>query len=137
MLTINPKAARLHAEAFLKDHPDVQYLDAFMFDMNCIVRGKRYPRADIAHLFEIGMLLPYSAMVLDVTGTSSDAGGIGFSDGDPDGTLRPISATLSMVPWAGPGNHRKSGLWYLKFVPKAGPRSLRISVESCHSVPSG
>jgi len=100
MLTINPKAARLHAEAFLKDHPDVQYLDAFMFDMNCIVRGKRYPRADIAHLFEIGVLLPYSAMVLDVTGTSSDAGGIGFSDGDPDGTLRPLTGTLAMVPWA-------------------------------------
>jgi len=100
MNALTPEAARIEAQAFLDAHPDIQYLDAFVFDMNCIVRGKRYPRADIAHLYEKGLLLPYSAMVVDVTGNSSDAGGIGFSDGDPDGTLRPVPGTLAPVPWA-------------------------------------
>jgi len=94
------EARRAEVEAFLNAHPDVQYLDAIVCDMNTVVRGKRYPRADIVHLFETGMLMPYSVMVLDVTGTSSDAGGIGFSDGDPDGVLHPVPGTLVMVPWA-------------------------------------
>lgn len=100
MNSLSPEAAKTEAQAFLDAHPNIQYLDAFVFDMNCIVRGKRYPRADIPHLYEKGLLLPYSAMVLDVTGNSSDAGGIGFSDGDPDGTLRPVPGTLAPVPWA-------------------------------------
>ncbi|MBL4615292.1 MAG: glutamine synthetase, partial [Magnetovibrio sp.] len=100
MNALSPQAARKQAESFLDAHPDIQYLDAVVFDMNAIVRGKRYPRADIADLFEKGMLLPYSVMVLDVTGGTSDAGGIGFSDGDPDGILRPVAGTLRPVPWA-------------------------------------
>ena len=96
----NPENARQEAESFLAAHPDIKYLDAFVFDMNCIVRGKRYPRADIPHLYDAGLLLPHSAMVLDVTGNTSDAGGIGFSDGDPDGMLRPVPGTLKVVPWA-------------------------------------
>jgi len=100
MNVLTPEAAKREAQSFLDAHPDIQYLDAFVFDMNCIVRGKRYPRADIPHLYEKGLLLPYSAMVVDVTGDTSDAGGIGFSDGDPDGTLRPVPGTLVPVPWA-------------------------------------
>ena len=100
MKSHNPEAARSEAEAFLDAHPRVQHVDALFVDINGIMRGKRYPRADVPHLFEKGMLMPYSAMVVDVTGNTSDAGGVGFSDGDPDGTMFPVSGTLAPVPWA-------------------------------------
>jgi len=100
MKSHNPEAARSEAEAFLDAHPRVQHVDALFVDINGIMRGKRYPRAEVPHLFEKGMLMPYSAMVVDVTGNTSDAGGVGFSDGDPDGTMFPVSGTLAPVPWA-------------------------------------
>ena len=85
---------------FLKSHPKIEHLDAIFLDINGILRGKRYPRAEIVHLYEKGMLMPYSAMVVDVTGNTSDAGGVGFSDGDPDGIMFPVPGTLVPVPWA-------------------------------------
>lgn len=100
MKSHNPETARSEAEAFLDAHPRVQHVDALFVDINGIMRGKRYPRAEVPHLFEKGMLMPYSAMVVDVTGNTSDAGGVGFSDGDPDGTMFPVSGTLAPVPWA-------------------------------------
>jgi len=100
MKSHNPEAARSEAEAFLDAHPRIQHVDALFVDINGIMRGKRYPRAEVPHLFEKGMLMPYSAMVVDVTGNTSDAGGVGFSDGDPDGTMFPVSGTLAPVPWA-------------------------------------
>jgi len=100
MKSHNPEAAHLEAESFLDTHPRIQHVDALFVDINGIMRGKRYPRAEVAHLFEKGMLMPYSAMVVDVTGNTSDAGGVGFSDGDPDGVMFPVSGTLAPVPWA-------------------------------------
>lgn len=85
---------------FFERHPDIEYLDAITFDMNGIVRGKRYPRRDCLHLFEKGMQLPYSVMALDIRGNSSGAGGVGFGDGDPDGVLTPVPGTLVTIPWA-------------------------------------
>lgn len=100
MIVHNPEAARKEAEVFLDAHPRIQHLDALFVDINGIMRGKRYPRVEVPHLFEKGMLMPYSAMVVDVTGNTSDAGGVGFSDGDPDGIMFPVSETLTPVPWA-------------------------------------
>ena len=100
MMTTNRGNASQEAEDFLKAHPAIEYVDAIFVDINGILRGKRYPRADVVHFYEKGMLMPYSAMVVDVTGNTSDAGGIGFSDGDPDGVMFPVPGTLAPVPWA-------------------------------------
>lgn len=100
MTTANRDDARKEAEAFLATHPRIEHLDALFVDINGIMRGKRYPRAEIVHLYEKGMLMPFSAMVVDATGNTSDAGGIGFSDGDPDGMMYPVPNTLTPVPWA-------------------------------------
>ncbi|SOD94940.1 glutamine synthetase family protein [Caenispirillum bisanense] len=86
--------------SFLADHPDVEYVDAILFDLCGIVRGKRYPRQDAKGLFTNGMQIPYSVFLLDVTGDCPDAGGRGFSDGDPDGIAVPVAGTLKRVPWA-------------------------------------
>lgn len=100
MTTSTSADPRKEAESFLKANPAIEHLDAIFVDINGILRGKRYPRAEIVHLYEKGMLMPYSAMVVDVTGNTSDAGGIGFSDGDPDGVMFPVPGTLAPVPWA-------------------------------------
>ena len=85
---------------FLAAHPDTGSLDAILIDLSGIVRGKRYPREDLEKLFESGLQIPCSALMLDVTGESLDPCGYGFSDGDPDGNAYPLIETLAPVPWA-------------------------------------
>lgn len=87
-------------QAFLEAYPDTEYVDALIFDLCGTVRGKRYPISDADKLFTEGMLIPYSSYLLDATGDCPDAGGHGFSDGDPDGTARPVPNTLAPVPWS-------------------------------------
>jgi glutamine synthetase len=94
------KAGVEELTSFLADHPDVEYVDAILFDLCGIVRGKRYPRQDAKGLYSNGMQIPYSVFLLDVTGDCPDAGGHGFSDGDPDGIAVPVPGTLKRVPWA-------------------------------------
>ena len=87
-------------ERYLAAHPKTRYIDAIFIDLCGIVRGKRYPRADLDKLYRSGLQIPYSVYLLDVTGDSSDPCGRGFSDGDPDGTAMPVPGTLVPVPWA-------------------------------------
>ena len=93
-------AAPEELERFLEAHPEVSHADAIFIDLCGIVRGKRYPRAELSGLFETGCPIPVSIYLLDVTGASADPGGRGFSDGDPDGLGRPLADTLVPVTWA-------------------------------------
>ena len=98
----SPEHARLaELGAFLQAHPATAHVDAIAFDLCGIARGKRYPRAEVEKLFGAGFQFPYSVFLLDVTGSNSDAGGRGFSDGDPDGLCLPIPGTLMPTPWSG------------------------------------
>lgn len=90
-------ATRAELEAFLAEHPHVNYADAVIFDLCGVVRGKRYPRDQLVKLFESGLPLPYTVYLLDVTGDCCDPGGRGFSDGDPDGVCWPLAGTLKPV----------------------------------------
>ncbi|SDG55397.1 glutamine synthetase family protein [Roseospirillum parvum] len=87
-------------DAFLKAHPDIEYVDALLFDLCGIVRGKRFPRHEAAKLFTSGMQIPRSIYLLDAAGNSNDPLGYGFSDGDPDGDAFPVPGTLAPIPWA-------------------------------------
>ena len=41
-MSVPPRAVQLNeANAFLKDHPEVLYVDLLIADMNGVVRGKR------------------------------------------------------------------------------------------------
>jgi len=97
--TENARLAEL--AAFLEAHPLVDHVDACLVDVCGIVRGKRYPRADLERLFRSGLQFPYSTYLLDVTGDCADPCGRGISDGDPDGVCLPIPGTLVPTPWAG------------------------------------
>jgi len=85
---------------FRSAHPEVRYVDALISDMSNVVRGKRLPVEEADKLFVDGIQMPYTLYCLDVTGDCSDPCGRGFSDGDPDGTHRPLAGTLALVPWA-------------------------------------
>ncbi|MGI9310700.1 MAG: glutamine synthetase family protein [bacterium] len=87
-------------DAYLQQHPDTQYLDAFLCDLSCVMRGKRYPIEMAPKVFGEGVMMPGSSFLLAVTGDSLDPQGIGFSDGDPDEVATPIGGTLAPVPWA-------------------------------------
>ncbi|MDX2315380.1 MAG: glutamine synthetase family protein [Gammaproteobacteria bacterium] len=102
MSTTSTENARLaELAAFLASHPHVDHVDACLVDVCGIIRGKRYPRADLERLFRAGVQFPYSTYLLDVTGNCSDPCGRGISDGDPDGICLPIPGTLVPTPWAG------------------------------------
>lgn len=86
-------------EQYLKRHPQTRYLDAYISDLSCIIRGKRYPIAEAGKLFHEGMMLPGSTFLLTVNGDSEDPENLGYSDGDPDEVAIPIFETLAPCAW--------------------------------------
>ncbi len=77
-------------EKFLKNNPELRFVDVLLPDICNIVRGKRIPRDDLAKVYGDGLQVPSSIYLLDVNGRGTDAGGRGFSDGDPDVKVRPV-----------------------------------------------
>lgn len=90
-------------EILIDQYPQVEFVDAIIQDLNGYIRGKRFPVKDAGKIYTSGVQIPESTVLLDFFGESSDPCGRGFSDGDPDGTLRPIIGTSKYVPW-GDGN---------------------------------
>ena len=86
-------------EALIEQYPDILTIDAMIPDLNGYIRGKRVPIEDALKIYTSGVQIPESVVLLDFFGESSDPIGRGFSDGDPDGTLRPIRGTTRYVPW--------------------------------------
>ncbi|MEZ5500190.1 MAG: glutamine synthetase family protein [Steroidobacteraceae bacterium] len=84
---------------FLAQHPDVQFFDCFLHDLNGVERGKRIDRAGIEAIYARGMPLPGSMFALDIEGGTVEATGYGFDDGDADRPCRPIPGCLFTVPW--------------------------------------
>jgi glutamine synthetase len=95
------KAAR-DVAAFLAAHPGLTNVDAIFADLSGVVRGKRYPIAQLEKIMTDGLAFPASVFLLDTMGNSHDPAGRGFSDGDPDRVALPIPGTLTVVPWADP-----------------------------------
>ncbi|MDX1423976.1 MAG: glutamine synthetase family protein [Kiloniellales bacterium] len=88
------------AARLLAAHPDIKWVDAIYADLSGVVRGKRYPVAQLAKLLEGTLAMPGSVFLLDTAGESHDPCGYGFTDGDPDTPVRADPATLAPVPWA-------------------------------------
>jgi glutamine synthetase len=85
---------------FLKTHPEIRQVDAFLADMNGIPRGKRFPVHEAAKIWDGGVQLPFCLYFLDITGEDLDPGGRSEARGDPDGNAFPVAGTLAPVPWA-------------------------------------
>jgi glutamine synthetase len=86
-------------QAFRAAHPDIQAIDAFVIDINGNTAGKRLEAADGDKLYADGVMFSACALVADCCGLGHNAGGMGKSDGDPDGIARPLRGLLQRVPW--------------------------------------
>ena len=90
------EAAKKRLDALLKQHPDIEFVDAILADICGTLRGKRLPvNGDAAHLFESGMQIPLSIYLMDASGEMVNPFGRGIGDGDPDGSAWPIPETIS------------------------------------------
>jgi glutamine synthetase len=87
------------ASVFLEAHPDVQFVDLLIADMNGVVRGKRIERDSLAKVYEKGINLPASLFALDINGSTVESTGLGLDIGDADRVCLPIANTLSYEPW--------------------------------------
>ncbi len=87
------------ANEFLAEHPEVQFIDLLIADMNGVVRGKRIDRSNLLKVYEKGINLPASLFALDIQGTTVESSGLGLDIGDADRVCFPIPGTLCMEPW--------------------------------------
>ncbi len=85
--------------AFRAANPDIEFIDAFVIDINGNTAGKRLPAADGEKLYQDGVMFSACSPIADCRGWGHNAGGLGRDDGDPDGIARPIQSTLQRVPW--------------------------------------
>src|SRR3989344_2109024 len=99
-MSVPPRAVQLNeANAFLKKHPEVLFVDLLIADMNGVVRGKRIERASLHKVYERGINLPASLFALDINGSTVESTGLGLDIGDADRVCFPIHNTLSNEPW--------------------------------------
>lgn len=99
-MSVPPRAVQLEeANAFLEEHPEVQFVDLLIADMNGVVRGKRIERASLTKVYEKGINLPASLFALDINGSTVESTGLGLDIGDADRICYPIPGTLSSEPW--------------------------------------
>jgi glutamine synthetase len=100
-------AARLtidEAQAFLDANPGVQWIDAFLFDMNGIPRGKRIRRSDLIGVARGGLMMPTSVFIMDPLGNCVEKTGRLWETGDRDHHCHLLSGTLVPIP-VGHGRH--------------------------------
>jgi glutamine synthetase len=91
---------RKELDEFLNEHPEIEVVDAIYSDLCNLWRGKRLERDDAAKIYDTGLPAAGAMFLIDVTGETSDPGGRGYSDGDPDHVARPIAGSLVPVPWS-------------------------------------
>lgn len=89
----------LSAEEFFQANPDIETLEAFMVDVNGVLRGKRIPAGKAASIFKSGVRLPRSAFAVDIWGHDVLEAGLVTHTGDNDGVCRPVMGTLCRAPW--------------------------------------
>ena len=100
MTSVSPCAIPLdEIGEFLKAHPEVQFVDLVIADMNGVVRCKRIERASLVKVYEKGINLTASLFALDINGSTVESTGLGLDIGDADRICFPINGTLCNEPW--------------------------------------
>ncbi|MEX2519454.1 MAG: glutamine synthetase, partial [Paracoccaceae bacterium] len=86
--------------AFLKEHPDTEFVEMVWPDMNGVMRGKWLPVAEIDKLAAGKQRLPLSTYALDIFSQDTEAAGLAQNVGDPDGVASPLLHTLHPMLWS-------------------------------------
>ncbi|MFN3260416.1 MAG: glutamine synthetase family protein [Pikeienuella sp.] len=87
-------------DAFLSEHPDIEFIELVWPDMNGVMRGKWLPISEIGKLAPGAQRLPASTYALDIFSQDTDADGIALKVGDPDGIAAPLLHTLRPMLWS-------------------------------------
>lgn len=85
---------------FLQRYPELEYIEAFLTDINGIARGKRLPAHALERLYRTGLCLPASTLLLDAWGQEVVATGLIFDTGDADLFCHPVEHGLRPLPWS-------------------------------------
>lgn len=88
------------AQDFLDARPGLEFVEAFVVDLNGIARGKRLPASALSRVFDSGLCLPASTLALDVWGRDVQETGLVFETGDADHPCRPVPGSLRSLPWS-------------------------------------
>lgn len=87
------------ARAFLAASPEIKFVDAFVTDLNGVIRGKRLPAKGAMKLFEAGLRLPRSLIGVDIWGGDVFDNGLVVDSGDKDGLCIALEPGLARIPW--------------------------------------
>ena len=89
-----------HARAFFEAHPEIEFLEAFIVDINGQLRGKWVPVHGAPKVMKGQLRLPSASFATDVWGNEIPASGLGGATGDSDGVCVPVPETLGLVTWS-------------------------------------
>lgn len=76
------------------------YVEAFVVDVNGVLRGKWLQPDKSKVLLGAGMAIPRSVFLLDIWGNDILDGGIAHETGDPDGLCMAVPHTITRMGWA-------------------------------------
>lgn len=86
--------------AFMDASPRPEFAEAFVVDINGILRGKRLPMTSLARVYDQGLCLPASTLLLDIRGQEVEATGMVLDTGDGDHYCWPVPGSLRPLPWS-------------------------------------
>jgi len=87
------------ATSFFEQHPHIETVEAFVVDVNGVLRGKWLPRESMKKVISSGLRLPLSGFAPDVFGNDVPGTGLIVETGDNDGVCSPVPDSLCVVPW--------------------------------------
>ena len=85
--------------AFLAAHPEIDGVEAFVFDIAGAAKGKWLARDKALALDAKGLPIPLSVFAQDAWGCDVMEAGLAFGTGDPDGTGYPVAGRFAAIPW--------------------------------------
>jgi glutamine synthetase len=85
---------------FFDQHPEIETIEAFLVDVNGVLRGKKIPRETSGKIFKGGLRMPYSIFAVDVWGQDVLPAGLVAETGDSDGVCQAVPGSLHRVPWS-------------------------------------
>ena len=98
-MSVPPHAVQLNeANDFLKKHPEVQFVDLLIADMNGVVRGKRIERASLHKVYQRGINLPASLFALDINGSTVESTGLVWTSATPTACATRFPTPSAMSP---------------------------------------
>ncbi|MEM6160938.1 glutamine synthetase family protein [Erwinia sp. P6884] len=86
-------AFQQEVSAYLERHPQTQFVDILLNDLNGVFRGKRIPITNLKKL-EKGCYFPASVFAMDILGNTVEEAGLGQALGEPDNICVPVEGSL-------------------------------------------